>query len=141
MKLGVMLRDVLRSLFRRPVTVAYPAARQAPPERLRGTLHWHPEKCTGCCLCIKDCPANAIELITLDKANKHFVMRYHADRCTYCAQCVQNCRFGCLQMSNAEWELASADKTTFEVYYGAEEDIEAVLERFIAAAGPAPEAS
>lgn len=139
MKFGVMLRDVLKSVFERPVTVTYPAEREPAPDRLRGTLHWNPDRCTGCCLCVKDCPANAIELITLDKANKRFVFRYHADRCTYCAQCVQNCRFGCLQMSNDEWELASGDKATFEVYYGAGDDIEAVLERVASAAGPAPE--
>lgn len=127
MKVGTMLGDVLESLFRRPVTERYPFEREPPPARLRGRVIWRAENCTGCALCNKDCPANALELITLDKKNKRFVMRYHIDRCTYCAQCVQSCRFNCLEMSNTEWELAALNKEPFVVYYGCEEDVEAVL--------------
>jgi NAD(P)H-quinone oxidoreductase subunit I len=130
MKIGAMLGDVTRSLFRRPFAEKYPFERRQAPERLRGRLYWNPEKCTGCSLCNKDCPANAIELITLDKANKRFVMRYHIDRCTFCAQCVQNCRFKCMEMSSEQWELAALNKEPFTVYYGNDADIEAVLARF-----------
>ena len=80
-------------------------------------------------LCVKDCPSDAIELITIDKVAKKFVMRYHADRCTYCAQCVLSCRFKCLEMSSEDWELASANKQPFEVYYGREEDVAFLLEK------------
>jgi len=129
-KIGAMLGDITRSLFQRPVTQRYPFERRATPQRLRGQLHWDPEKCTGCALCNKDCPANAIELITLDKASKRFVMRYHIDRCTYCGQCAQNCRFKCIDMSSEEWELAGLSREPFTVYYGRDEDIQAVLARW-----------
>lgn len=129
MKIGTMLEDVLRSLFRKPVTELYPYERQPVPERLRGKLVWNPEKCTGCCLCVTDCPSNAIELITIDKANKRFVLRYDIGRCTFCSQCVQNCRFKCLEMSNEAWELAATSKTPFTVYYGEEADIQALMDR------------
>ncbi|MFZ1396248.1 MAG: 4Fe-4S binding protein [Candidatus Promineifilaceae bacterium] len=66
MKMGTMLQDIVTSLFRRPVTEQYPFEKRPAPLRTRGMLHWNPEKCTGCCLCNKDCPANAIELITID---------------------------------------------------------------------------
>ena len=127
MRLGTMLSDTMRSLFRRPVTQKYPIERKATPEHLRGKLYWNPEKCTGCALCVKDCPANAIELITIDKASKRFVIRYHADRCTFCAQCVQSCRFSCLGMSSEQWELASVSKEPFTVYYGNEADVESFM--------------
>ncbi len=129
MKVGALLGDIIRSLFRRPVTERYPFERRAAPERFRGELFWDPAKCSGCQLCIKDCPANAIELIVLDRANKRFVLRYHADRCIYCSQCVINCRFKCLNMSNAEWELASRQSQPFTVNYGRDEDIQFLLER------------
>jgi formate hydrogenlyase subunit 6/NADH:ubiquinone oxidoreductase subunit I len=141
MKITTVLGDMLRSLFQRPVTRPYPQVRQPPPQRLRGQVRWNPQQCTGCCLCAKDCPANAIEIITVDKAQKRFVMRYHLDRCAFCAQCVQNCRGKCLEMSNADWELAALSKEPFTVYYGDENDIRAILDKFAGAENaPAPEA-
>ncbi|HUF39671.1 MAG TPA: 4Fe-4S binding protein [Anaerolineales bacterium] len=136
MRIGTMLRDVIRSIFQRPATDRYPYERRPPPERLRGKLVWDPAKCTGCCLCGKECPSNSLELITLDKANKRFVMRYHVDRCAFCEQCVLNCRFGCLEMSNEAWELASLDKAAFTVHYGDETDVESVLEKLAQGDGP-----
>jgi NAD(P)H-quinone oxidoreductase subunit I len=129
MKISTILGDMLRSLFRRPATRLFPFERQPTPERLRGKLHWNPEKCNGCCLCVKDCPANAIELITIDKASKRFVLRYHMDRCTFCGQCVQSCRFKCLEMSSEEWELAALNKEPFTIYYGEDDDIRTILEK------------
>jgi formate hydrogenlyase subunit 6/NADH:ubiquinone oxidoreductase subunit I len=125
-----MLRDVLESLFKRPATERYPYERREAPPRYRGQLQWNPEKCTGCSLCCKDCPSNAIELLTIDKAKKQFVIRYHIDRCTFCAQCVQNCRFKCMDMSNQDWELAALSKEPFTVYYGDEANIQTFFERF-----------
>ncbi len=122
-----MLHDMLRSLFRRPATRPYPAERRKAPERLRGQLRFDPARCTGCCLCEKDCPAQAIEMIMVDRAARRFALRYHIDRCTFCAQCVQTCRFGCLQMSNEQWELAARGKESFDVYYGEEADVHALL--------------
>jgi formate hydrogenlyase subunit 6/NADH:ubiquinone oxidoreductase subunit I len=132
MKLGTMWRDAWRSLWQRPITEKYPLEKRPTPERARGVLHWNPEKCTGCCLCTKDCPANAIELITLDKKAKRFVVRYHIDRCLYCGQCVESCRFECMEMSNEEWELAATNKEPFTVTYGRDEDIQELAERFSA---------
>lgn len=130
MKFVTMLKDVLQSLWQRPFTEKYPFEKRPPSERLRGKLHYDPEKCTGCCLCSMECPADALELITLDKKEKRFVLRYHVDRCTYCAQCVQNCRFSCLEMSPDEWELAATTKEPFTIYYGDEADVAAVMGKF-----------
>ncbi len=129
MKIGSMLVDTLRSLFQKPVTQLYPFERHDTPERLRGKLHWDPASCSGCCLCAKDCPSNAIEIITIDKQAKKFVMRYHADRCTYCGQCEKNCRFACINMSSEDWELAAQTTEPFTVYYGKEADLEHFLEQ------------
>ncbi len=129
MKIGAMFKDVASSLFKKPATRLYPYVKKETPNKLRGALVWNPEKCTGCMLCIKDCPAEAIELIVLDKANKRFVMRYNADKCVYCSQCVVNCRFDCLSMSGDQWELASVSKEPFEVYYGRDEDVQFLLEQ------------
>jgi formate hydrogenlyase subunit 6/NADH:ubiquinone oxidoreductase subunit I len=127
MKIIAMLGDVFTSLFRAPVTRRYPAQRSPIPPRLRGMLRWHPEKCTGCQLCTRDCPSDAIQLFTLDKKAKRFVMRYDVDRCLFCGQCVVNCRFGCLEMTEGAWELAALGRDGFTVYFGEEADVETVL--------------
>lgn len=123
MKFGVMLGDVTRSLFQKPVTEKYPFERREAPERYRGHLNWKQETCTGCGLCVMDCPAAAIEMIVLDKKAKRFVLRYHLDRCTFCAQCVYSCKQGSLKLSNNVWELAALSKGPFATYSGSDEDI------------------
>lgn len=121
-KIG-MLNDLLRSMFIRPVTECYPAERRPTTDSFRGMLHWDPEACTGCALCVKDCPAEAIELITIDKTTKRFVLCFHTDRCTFCGQCAYNCRFDCIHLENEGWELAELGRENFTVYYGRPEDI------------------
>lgn len=138
MKFGSMIEDLVKALFQKPVTQQYPFERSAAPERFRGTLHWEPDKCTGCMLCIKDCPANAIELIVIDKVNKRFVMRYHQDRCVYCEQCVVSCRLKCLSLSNEEWEQAVTERKPLEVHYGRDEDIQSLMARAAAPSAESP---
>jgi len=136
MKIAALFQDALHALFQHPVTERYPFERRLEPERLRGALSYNPELCTGCCLCSKDCPSNAIELIVLDRVKKQFVLRYHADRCTFCAQCVQNCRFKCIEMSNDQWELAARSKAPFTIYYGENTDVSALMEKLSKSGNP-----
>jgi len=130
MKIATMFSDIWQSIWQKPVTQKYPFERQEAPDRLRGKLHWNPKDCTGCALCNKDCPANAIEIITIDKKEKRFVMKYHMDRCTYCAQCVESCRFSCIELSDKEWELAAMEKRPFTVYYGTDDDLNEFMAKF-----------
>ena len=126
MRIGAMLGDISRSLFRKPVTELYPFARKPAPERLRGQLVFDPDKCTGCKICVRDCPANALELFVIDKAARRFVLRFHSDRCTFCAQCVFSCNFDSLSLSSQAWELAALSKEPFAVPCGRPEDIAAM---------------
>jgi formate hydrogenlyase subunit 6/NADH:ubiquinone oxidoreductase subunit I len=129
MRIGAMLGDISRSLFKRPVTELYPFERRPAPERLRGQLLFEAAKCTGCKICVRDCPAQAIEIVVVDKATKRFVMKFHADRCTYCAQCVVSCNFDTLTMSHEKWELAALDRAPFVLSLGREEDLRTLAER------------
>lgn len=130
MKIGSMFKDLLISFFKKPITELYPFERPQVAERFRGKLYYDPAKCTGCNLCSKDCPSDALEIVILDRPAKKFVARYHMDRCTYCGQCIQSCKFKCMGMSNEDWELAALNKEAFEVLYGRDEDIETLLAKF-----------
>jgi formate hydrogenlyase subunit 6/NADH:ubiquinone oxidoreductase subunit I len=129
MTIGSMLSDIVSSFFKKPATERYPFQRNPEPARLRGKLEYDSSKCTGCALCVKDCPANALEMIVVDKATKKYVMRYHTDRCTFCSQCIESCRFKCLDLPSEEWELSSGKKESFVVLYGREEDVAIALAR------------
>jgi formate hydrogenlyase subunit 6/NADH:ubiquinone oxidoreductase subunit I len=128
MRIGAMLGDISRSLFKRPVTELYPFERRPTPERLRGHVTFEAAKCTGCKICVRDCPARAIEIAVVDKATKRFVMRFNRARCTYCAQCVVSCNFDAVGMSHECWELAALSREPFWVSLGRPEDIEALAQ-------------
>jgi formate hydrogenlyase subunit 6/NADH:ubiquinone oxidoreductase subunit I len=128
MRIGAMLGDISRSLFKKPVTEFYPFQKKPGPDRLRGQLIFDPARCSGCKICVRDCPAAAIELHTVDKATKRYVMTFHADRCTFCAQCVFSCNFDSLSMSADHWELAALGRDAFNVPCGRPEDIKAMTD-------------
>jgi formate hydrogenlyase subunit 6/NADH:ubiquinone oxidoreductase subunit I len=132
MKNGSMFKDILTSFFSTPVTEKYPFERPETATRFRSKLTFDPSKCTGCNLCSKDCPANAIEIVIIDRAAKRFIAHYSVDQCIYCGQCVQSCKFKCLDMPNNDWELAALSKDSFAVTYGKDEDIASFMERLTA---------
>ncbi|WP_352426192.1 4Fe-4S binding protein [Aminomonas paucivorans] len=65
-----------------------------PPEGYRGRIAYDRGKCIGCRLCIKVCPANAIEFVPEEKK-----IRIHVDRCCFCEQCTEICPVSCLWMT------------------------------------------
>lgn len=127
MKVTTIFRDLWQSLISDPATEPFPNSELNEPERLRGKLHWNPEQCTGCQLCVKDCPSDALKLFVIDQKNKEFVMAYDVGRCTFCAQCVQNCRFNCLEMTNDDWRLSDTSKDTFTIFYGGDEHVKRIM--------------
>jgi NADH-quinone oxidoreductase subunit F len=52
-----------------------------------------PEKCTGCLVCKKNCPSDAI---TGERKQVHFI---HQDKCTKCGVCFSKCKFDSIQLS------------------------------------------
>lgn len=102
-KPGKMLMETLRSLRRRPATVLYPAVKITMADKFRGRLKFTPEKCIGCKLCMRDCPANAITIRKVGE--KQFEAEIDGAKCIYCAQCVDTCPKKALE-ATGEFELA-----------------------------------
>jgi len=122
-----MLGDIARSLFKKPVTELYPFVKKPAPERLHGKLAYDAEKCIGCGLCVRDCPANALELIVIDRAAKRFVMKYNIHRCIFCDQCKVVCRPKCIGLTNENWELAALNRDLYIITFGRDEDVQSLL--------------
>lgn len=65
------------------------------PEGFRGRIGYDKSACIGCRMCIKVCPANAIESLEEEKK-----VLFHMDRCCFCAQCTEICPVSCIWMTH-----------------------------------------
>ncbi len=79
------------------------------PPKFRGKIAYDREKCIGCQLCIRVCPAKVIEFKPEVKK-----IRMYVARCTFCAQCVDACPVNALSLS-PEFLLASTDRLSSEL--------------------------
>ncbi len=114
---GKMMSQVLQSLFKKPATTSYPFVKKAMPKNFRGKLHFHPEKCIGCKMCMKDCPSGAITI--RQTGEKKFEAVIDLDKCIYCAQCVDTCPKKALE-ATPEFELAQLDHKKLKVVFSAD---------------------
>jgi NAD(P)H-quinone oxidoreductase subunit I len=93
-----ILRSVIDAIKNKPETVAYPFGNLEIPKGFRGAIVINSEKCIGCGLCVRDCPANGLELIK--KSRHEFKLIHYPSRCAYCGQCEDSCRHGAISHSN-----------------------------------------
>jgi len=99
-----LLPQLWRTLHAKPITVRYPFGPLELPRYFRGRPEIDEELCRGCGLCVRDCPADALELDRRSRDEFRLVL-YH-DRCAYCGQCETSCEFGALHITN---EFAHAE--------------------------------
>lgn len=112
-----MIELVLRSLFLKPATVKYPFEALKMPDKFRGKLKFFPEKCIGCLICMKDCPAKAI---TIKKVgDKKFDCVIDLAKCVYCAQCVDSCPKKALE-ATPDFELAQLNRDKLVITFHAD---------------------
>jgi formate hydrogenlyase subunit 6/NADH:ubiquinone oxidoreductase subunit I len=113
-KVGKMVHAVLQSLLKRPATLNYPAQPSPMPEHFRGKLTFYPERCTGCKLCMRDCPAHAIKITRISKTE--IEAEIDLAKCIYCGQCVDSCPRGALEMTR-EFELAQLSRDKLKITF------------------------
>ena len=111
---GKMLKQVLQSIFKKPATLHYPLEKSPMPDKFRGQIKFTPSLCIGCKMCMRDCPAAAINIIKI--ADKVFDAQIDLGKCIYCAQCVDSCFKKALEATK-NMELASLDRAKLVVRF------------------------
>lgn len=109
---GRMFSQVMSSVFRKPVTYKYPFVKVETVNKFRGKLKFYQEKCIGCKICERDCPSDAIEIITVGE--KKYKAIVYLDRCIYCGLCVDQCPKDALE-NTRDFELAHTDRKSLRV--------------------------
>ncbi len=98
-----LLTAIIEALLEPPETVGYPYEPLVLPQGFRGAIVIDADKCTGCGLCVRDCPAQGLKLVK--KSKDEFKLIHYPSRCAYCGQCSASCRRGAISHSN---QLAGA---------------------------------
>ena len=135
-----MLKEILVQSVKKPVTNLFPAARLPKtitgflgqvnagkavitppvetPAGMRGKLLYDRKLCNGCGLCMKVCPAHAIEQVTYpvppakegeDKPRAQKRVRIYVGNCIFCGQCIDICPKSAISQSS-EFLLATEDR-------------------------------
>ncbi len=91
MSWGAVAKEVIKNLFRKPVTVNYPVEKLEPPERLRGKLGFIEEKCLGCGNCARVCPTFAITMVPSEITKLKKKPEIEIAKCVFCGSCVDIC--------------------------------------------------
>ena len=94
-----LFNAILDAVINSPDTVAYPFGTLELPEGYRGAIVIDPDLCTGCGLCVRDCPTGALKLEK--KSRNEFKLIHYPARCAYCGQCEDSCRQDAIGHSNA----------------------------------------
>ncbi len=97
---------VLKNLFRKPATTAYPFEPVEYPERVRGHVEIDTGSCIACGLCMRSCPSDAIRV---DRAGESWeIARFD---CVQCGNCVNVCPKKCLRIVAGYTEPDAVKKT------------------------------
>lgn len=93
-----LLLSLVDALSGEAETISYPETELELPKGYRGAIQLDEEKCTGCGLCVMDCPANGLELVKESKSVYKLI--HYPARCAYCGQCEHACHSQAIFHSN-----------------------------------------
>ncbi|MCL2335326.1 MAG: 4Fe-4S binding protein [Endomicrobia bacterium] len=113
-KLGALLFEAIKSLFKKPVTSDYPKKRRPIHDSVAGMIAFEQDKCIGCSICVRNCPANAIKITKVPDKEKVFSCELSLANCIFCSQCVFTCPKKALHTTD-KFELAQIDKSKLTV--------------------------
>ena len=108
-----LLPQLAHALLTRPITVRFPFAPLELAPYFRGRIVVDAARCRGCGLCVRDCPASALELER--ESRDTFKLIHYPDRCAYCGQCEISCTSGAIKQVNAFVHAAPEREAFVEV--------------------------
>jgi len=121
-RLGKIQPELMKNARSTQATVRYPFVKAGinVPKGLRARWDYKvPERCTGCKICERVCPAEAIEMIKCRpedfRTKTGFRPICHLDRCVICGQCVESCPRGVLTLTDS-FEMAFLSRDDMIVY-------------------------
>ena len=114
------LKLTFKQMFTKPITMRYPEQKWVMSPRFRGQVALvrdpkTPDRdlCVGCCLCVRTCPAEALDMVTsMDektgqkRVDDHI---YSLSRCIFCGLCVDVCPVRAL-VNTQNYELATYNR-------------------------------
>lgn len=95
MSLLRMSKTLFKNLIHGPYTVPYPVKQKEKYERTRGKIAISIDDCILCGLCMRRCPAGAIQVEKVK--NSWSIERMKCIQCNYCTEV---CPKKCLKMEN-----------------------------------------
>ena len=125
-----ILPEAAKNLFKKAATSKYPFEKAKLYEGYRARVVFEKEKCIGCKMCMRVCPAKAIEIVLAENqpqpqtgpdgnpmpSKKLFDCIMNLDRCIYCVQCVEVCPKKALAYTQ-DFELAQLDRKKLKLHY------------------------
>jgi glutamate synthase (NADPH/NADH) small chain len=95
-----MIWEVIRNLFRRPITVRFPKEELDISNGYRGEHGFDIDKCEGCGLCARVCPNNAIEMVEVKhRGETKKCPQIDMSKCCYCGLCQDICPSGAIELT------------------------------------------
>jgi formate hydrogenlyase subunit 6/NADH:ubiquinone oxidoreductase subunit I len=112
---GKIINMAVKCFFKKPATIQYPNGSLEIVDHYRGRLTYDPSNCSGCRLCMRNCPAGAIKITNEGtKDDRKMKAELNVACCIFCCQCVDSCAKKCLSYSQ-NIDLSSLNKSDLKV--------------------------
>ena len=127
-RISPIFKRAASHIFTKPATTKYPFVKPKLPDDARGKTVYEIKSCniidigtgkngltldvqsivgSNCRVCVRDCPAKAIEIVEIEGGRKR--PQINLNKCIFCHQCVESCPRGAITSSDL-YELATTDK-------------------------------
>jgi len=105
------VREAVSQLFSKPSTERFPFVPKEAPERYRGRIIFHADRCINCGMCIRVCSPGAITK-TVEKTEEgdKVTMSFDLTSCTFCETCADFCSKDSIEMSR-DYAMVAQDSS------------------------------